>query len=162
MELLGFVAGALPGPLLDSTRMLRRASSSGNPSGREQNSTCRCMPLPPAHGVCSRHAAARQRQQPSQRMLTSLCAALRPCPPPTWPADTPLFFSDGSEPDQVLDEAVERLHNDFLDECTQMKEVYEKTGGDTSLGGWTGTGGRPRLKRSSSWRLGPSLIRRLR
>jgi hypothetical protein len=29
---------------------------------------------------------------------------------------------------------VEALHNDLLDECTLLKQTYEKTGGDTSLG----------------------------
>ena len=53
------------------------------------------------------------------------------CPPP---AETPLFFSDGSEPGKALDEAVEALHNDILDECTEMKEKYERMGGDVSLG----------------------------
>lgn len=33
----------------------------------------------------------------------------------------PLYFGDGSEPAQQLDEAVEQLHNDLLDECTDMK-----------------------------------------
>lgn len=33
----------------------------------------------------------------------------------------PLYFGDGSEPAAELDQAVEQLHNDLLDDCTDMK-----------------------------------------
>lgn len=58
----------------------------------------------------------------------------QPVPSYLPPAETPLFFSDGSEPGKALDDAVEALHNDILDECTEMKEKYERMGGDVSLG----------------------------
>jgi hypothetical protein len=62
------------------------------------------------------------------------------------PADTPLFFSDGSPPDKDLDEEVEQLHNDILDTCTHFKGTYETTGGDTSLGEGVGCVGAARRR----------------
>ena len=72
-------------------------------------------------------------------------------PPPPTPADTPLFFSDGSEPDKALDEAVEELHNDILDECTGLKGTYERVGGDASLGEPGGAGWVGRVRDWAAW-----------
>ena len=37
---------------------------------------------------------------------------------------------------------MERLHNELLEECTELKAKYEALGGDASLGAWRAGGGR--------------------
>lgn len=63
------------------------------------------------------------------------------CPPPPPAEDVPLWYSDGGAPARELDAAVEGLFNDLLEECHGVKGVYERAGGDTSLGAGRGRRG---------------------
>lgn len=60
-------------------------------------------------GLAPASAATACRCQPTCHLPASLAETV------------PLYFGDGSEPAAELDQAVEQLHNDLLDDCTDMK-----------------------------------------